>query len=186
MSDSITPRGLFHARLPCPALSPGVCSDSCLFESGMLSNHLILCHPLLLLPSIFPVTDPNFVSNLTLFETSQKNGRLLTALIPITHPTWLYNLSLFTREGSAVLEVLAYCVPPLPGKVVKPLFLSPPHNSPYFCLVLVHREPRFWHQKDNMNMLAFFIAVPTYPFSFRSFKMHFFYTIFSTTLLFRP
>ena len=42
------------ASLPCPPLSPRVCSNSCLLESAMLSNHLILCRPLLLLPSIFP------------------------------------------------------------------------------------------------------------------------------------
>ena len=35
-------------RPPCPSPTPGACSDSC------PSNHLILCHPLLLLPSIFP------------------------------------------------------------------------------------------------------------------------------------
>ena len=29
MSDSLQPHGLQHARLPCPSLSPGVCSDSC-------------------------------------------------------------------------------------------------------------------------------------------------------------
>ena len=29
MSDSLRPRGLHHARLPCPSLSPRVCSDSC-------------------------------------------------------------------------------------------------------------------------------------------------------------
>ena len=52
-SDSLQPRGLQHARLPCPSLSPGVCSNSGT-ESVMPSNHLILCHPLLLLPSIFP------------------------------------------------------------------------------------------------------------------------------------
>ena len=46
------PHGLQHARLPCPLLSPGVCSMST--ESVMPSNHLILCCPLLLLPSIFP------------------------------------------------------------------------------------------------------------------------------------
>ena len=45
--------GLQHVGLPSPSLSPGVCSDSCI-ESVMLSNHLILCRPLLLLPSIFP------------------------------------------------------------------------------------------------------------------------------------
>ena len=29
MSDSLRPHGLQHARLPCPSLSPRVCSDSC-------------------------------------------------------------------------------------------------------------------------------------------------------------
>ena len=29
MSDSLRPHGLQQARLPCPSLSPGVCSDSC-------------------------------------------------------------------------------------------------------------------------------------------------------------
>ena len=53
MSDSLLPHGLQHARLPCFSLSP------CLLklmshESVMPSNHLILCHPLFLLLSIFP------------------------------------------------------------------------------------------------------------------------------------
>ena len=43
--------GLQHARLPCV-------SQSLLrflsIESVILSNHLVLCHPLLLLPSVFP------------------------------------------------------------------------------------------------------------------------------------
>ena len=42
---------LQHAGLPCPSLSPWACSN---FESVMSSNHLMLCHPLLLLPSILP------------------------------------------------------------------------------------------------------------------------------------
>ena len=42
-------------RLPCSPLTPEVCSNSRQYiESAMLSNHLILCHPLLPLPSIFP------------------------------------------------------------------------------------------------------------------------------------
>ena len=52
VSDPLWPHGLQHTRLPCPSLSRGVCSNSCA-ESVMPSNHLILCHPLLL-PSIFP------------------------------------------------------------------------------------------------------------------------------------
>ena len=45
---------LQHARLPCPSLSPRVCSELMSTESVMPSSHLILCHALLLLPSIFP------------------------------------------------------------------------------------------------------------------------------------
>ena len=29
LSDSLQPHGLYHVRLPCPSLSPGVCSNSC-------------------------------------------------------------------------------------------------------------------------------------------------------------
>ena len=54
MSSSLQPHGLQHARLPCPSLPPGVCSNSLSFESVMPPNHLVLCCPLLLLPSIFP------------------------------------------------------------------------------------------------------------------------------------
>ena len=45
---------LQHARPPCPPLSPGVCSLMAI-ESVMPPNHLILSHPLLLLPSIVPI-----------------------------------------------------------------------------------------------------------------------------------
>ena len=45
----VTPQTAAHLS---PPLSPGICFMST--ESVMLSNHLILCHPLLLLPSIFP------------------------------------------------------------------------------------------------------------------------------------
>ena len=52
VSDFVTPRTA--ARLLCPSLSPSVCSKLMSIESVMPSNHLILCRPLLLLPSIFP------------------------------------------------------------------------------------------------------------------------------------
>ena len=53
MSDSWWPHGLQHARLPCPSPSPGACSYLSI-ELVMPSYHLVLCHPLLLLPSVFP------------------------------------------------------------------------------------------------------------------------------------
>ena len=45
--------GLQLARFPCAPPSPRVCSNSCPIELVMPSNHLILCCPLLLLPSVF-------------------------------------------------------------------------------------------------------------------------------------
>ena len=42
-----------HTRPPCPSWNPGV-SQLMSIESVMPSSHLILGHPLLLLPSIFP------------------------------------------------------------------------------------------------------------------------------------
>ena len=54
MSNPLWPHGLQHARPPYPSPTPGTCSYSASIELVMPSNHLILCHPLLLLPSIFP------------------------------------------------------------------------------------------------------------------------------------
>ena len=53
MSDSLGPHGLYHTRLRCPPLSPSLLKFMSV-ESMMPSHHLILCCPLLLLPSIFP------------------------------------------------------------------------------------------------------------------------------------
>ena len=53
MSDSLRPHGLQHTRLLCPSPTPGACSNFMSITSVMPSNHLILCHPLLL-PPIFP------------------------------------------------------------------------------------------------------------------------------------
>ena len=55
MFDSLWPHGLQHTVPPCPSPIPGACSNWCLsIQSTMPSNYLILCHPLLLLPSILP------------------------------------------------------------------------------------------------------------------------------------
>ena len=54
--NSLQPHGLQHARLSCPSPTPVACSNSLSLELVMSSNHLILCHPLLLLPSIFPAS----------------------------------------------------------------------------------------------------------------------------------
>ena len=54
LSDTLWSHRLQYASLPCSSLSPGVCSKFMSIELMMPSNHLILSHPLLLLPSVFP------------------------------------------------------------------------------------------------------------------------------------
>ena len=56
MSDSLQLHGLKHARLPCPSLSPGVCSDSCLWSPWYhptISSSVI---PLFSCPQSFPAS----------------------------------------------------------------------------------------------------------------------------------
>ena len=48
---SLQPHGLQHTRPPCPSPTPGIYSNSCP-SLVMPSNHLNLCHHLLLLPSV--------------------------------------------------------------------------------------------------------------------------------------
>ena len=56
VSGSLQPYESQHTRPPCPSPSPNGLSSLKLtsFESVMPSSHLILCHPLFLLPSIPP------------------------------------------------------------------------------------------------------------------------------------
>ena len=53
LSDSLGPCGLQHARLLCSSPSPRACSSSCPL-SRWCHPTISSCHPLLLLPSIFP------------------------------------------------------------------------------------------------------------------------------------
>ena len=54
MSDSLQPHGLQHTRLPFSITNSRSLLKLMSIELVMPSNHLILCRPLLLPPSIFP------------------------------------------------------------------------------------------------------------------------------------
>ena len=54
MSDSLQYHGVQHFQLPCPLLSPEVCSNA--YPLMMTSNHLILCHPFSSCLQFFPAS----------------------------------------------------------------------------------------------------------------------------------
>ena len=51
--NSLQPHGLKHTKLPCPSLSPGVCSDSCPFSWWYYPTILSFAAHFFL-PSVFP------------------------------------------------------------------------------------------------------------------------------------
>ena len=76
MSDSLQPHGLQHARPPCPSPTPRTCSNFKLksIELVMPFKHLILCHSLLLLLSVFPSI--RVFSNSQLFTSGGQSIRV--------------------------------------------------------------------------------------------------------------
>ena len=56
VSDSLQPHELQHARLPCPSLSPGVCSNSCplSWQCHPTISSSVIPFYLLVLRSVFP------------------------------------------------------------------------------------------------------------------------------------
>ena len=85
MSESLQPHEPQHSRPPCPSWSlPKHVST----ESVMPSNHLILCCPLLLLPSIFPSIRV-FSNESTLCQDGQSTGVSASAsVLPMNTQDW--------------------------------------------------------------------------------------------------
>ena len=81
MSDSLWPHGLQHTRLPCPSISPGVCSNSCPLSWW--------CHPTIsssIIPfSSWPQSCPasgSFPMNRLFASGGQSTGASALALAP--------------------------------------------------------------------------------------------------------
>ena len=111
MSDSLRPYGLQHTRLPCPPLSQEFAQVHVHWvivmsiTIVMLSNHLILCHPLLLLLSsnfsasgLFP-TSQLFSSGVQSIEASA-----LASVLPMNIQGW-FPLGLTRNPENHILPV---------------------------------------------------------------------------------
>ena len=84
MSNSLWSYGLQHTSLPCPSLSQSLLRFMSI-ESVILSNHLILCFPLLLLPSIFPSIR---VFSSDLFASSDQSIGAPASVLPMNIQGW--------------------------------------------------------------------------------------------------
>ena len=84
VSDSLRSHGLQHASLLCPSLCPEAYSNS--VESMMPPNRLVLCHPLLLLPSIFPSI--RVFSNELALKSGGQNIGASASVLPVNIQGW--------------------------------------------------------------------------------------------------
>ena len=84
---SLQHHGLQHARLPCPSLSPRVCSNSCPLSHW---SRFILYHLLLLLPSIqsFPASGSFPVSQLFASGGQSTGVSASSSVFPINIEGW--------------------------------------------------------------------------------------------------
>ena len=87
VSDSLQPHELQHTRLPCPSTIPELAQIH-VYPVAMPSNHLLLCRPLLFLPSIF--TSIRVFSNESVFSSGCQNTGVssLALVIPMNIQGW--------------------------------------------------------------------------------------------------
>ena len=107
MSNFLRPHGLKHAKLPCPHCLPEL-AQTPVWRVSDASNHVILCHPLLLLPQSFPVLGSFSMSELFTSD-SQSIGTLASApVLPMNIQGWfplgLTGLILLSKALSRVFS----------------------------------------------------------------------------------
>ena len=117
VSDSLQPHGLKHNRLPCPPLSPGVCSDSCPLSQW--------CHPTISSPVVPFSSCPQSFPTLGSFTVSQlftSGGQIvgasaLASVLPMNIQDWyplglIGLISLLTKGLSRVQKYQFFRVQP--------------------------------------------------------------------------
>ena len=87
-SNSLQPHELQHARLPCPSLSPGVCSDSCLLSQWCCLTISSSANPFSSCPQSFPASE-SFPMSLLFASGGQSIGTSAsTTVLPMNVQGW--------------------------------------------------------------------------------------------------
>ena len=86
VSDSLQPHGLQHTRLPCPAPSPRVCSNSCPLSRWCCPTILSSVVPFFSCPQSFPA-EGSFLMRWLLTSGAQSFG-VLALVLPMNIQGW--------------------------------------------------------------------------------------------------
>ena len=111
MSDSLRSHGLQHTRLPCPSLSPGVCSNLCPLSRWCYPTISTSVTPLSSCPQSFPASG-SFPMNQFFASGGQSRGAsALASVLPMNNQGWFPSVrqepSFRPWKGSAFLQQMA-------------------------------------------------------------------------------
>ena len=132
--DSLWPPGLQHTRLPCPSLSPRVCSNSCLLSWWCCLTISFSAIPLFLCHRSFP-TSGSFSTSWLFTSDGQSIGAWASASVfPVTSQGWfplgLTGLISLQSKGPSKVNSVQYTIRLIKWKVYMyfveiVLFISP-------------------------------------------------------------
>ena len=88
MSDSLWPHGLWLARLLCPSLSPGVCSDSCQLSQWCYLSILSSASPFSFCLQSFPASGSFPVSCLFTSDGQSIRASVSASALPMNIQDW--------------------------------------------------------------------------------------------------
>ena len=132
MSDSLPPHGLQHTRLPCPTLSPGVCSNSCPLSwwcHPTISSFVVLYSSC---PQSFPAIS-SFPMSWLFASGGQSTGALASAsVLPMSIQGWFF----FRIDWFDLLAVQGTLKSLLQHHSLKALVLW---HSAFFVVHLLHQ-----------------------------------------------
>ena len=99
MSNSLRPYELQHTSLPCPSLTPEVCSNSCPLSPWCYLINLILCRPLLSCFQSFPASGSFPMSQL--FPSSGPGALASASVLSVNIQDW------FPLELTGLISLLS-------------------------------------------------------------------------------
>ena len=93
LSDSLQPHGLQDTSLPCPSLSPGVCSDSCPLSRWCHPTISTSVSPFFSCPQSFPASESFPVSQL--FTSGGQSIVASASVLPMNIQGWSFRIDWF-------------------------------------------------------------------------------------------
>ena len=105
MSDSLWPHGLQHARLPCPSLSPEVCSNSCPLRWWWYSTISSSVAPFSSFPQSFPESGSFTMRRLFASSGQSIGASASSSVLPMNIQGWFpLGLTLISLQSKGSQE----------------------------------------------------------------------------------